>query len=161
HDNDPVRFGHSMLQALLAAPTRALDASTPVTASRDPLDHALQLLADADDALLVLDNVEQLRIGAVAGTIARLVHHLPGTVSVALLAQQDPSLPDRLRTDAVVHELRAADLAFTPAEATQLFARRGIDLSAAHTEAFIEWTQGSAAGLTLVGAALARGCDAR
>jgi LuxR family transcriptional regulator, maltose regulon positive regulatory protein len=161
HDNDPVRFGHSILQALLAAPARTFDASTPVTASRDPLDHALQLLADADDALLVLDNVEQLRMGVIAGTIARLVHHLPNTVSVALLAQHDPSLPDRLRSDAVVHELRAADLAFTAAEATELFARRGVDLPAAHTEAFIEWTQGSGAGLTLVGAALARGCNAR
>src|SRR5262249_55805996 len=95
-DNDPVRFGHSILQAVLAAPGGCPDPATPVTASRDPLDHALQLIAESDDLLLVLDNVEELRISAIGGTVARLVHHLPRTVSVALLAHQDPSLPDRL-----------------------------------------------------------------
>jgi LuxR family maltose regulon positive regulatory protein len=158
-DNEPVRFGHSILQALLATSAPRWDTATPVTASRDPLDHALQLVAEANDLLLVLDNVEELRIASIGATVARLLHHLPSTVSVALLAHQDPSLPERLRSHTDVQELRAADLAFTPAEASDLFARRGVELPPAHSEAFTTWTNGSAAALTLVGAALARGCS--
>jgi LuxR family maltose regulon positive regulatory protein len=160
-DNDPYAFGQSILHAVLGA-VRLGDVdrlSVILAQSRDPLDQAMQLAGAGRDLLLVLDCVEELHANAAGATLARLAYHLPGSVSVVLLAHHDPDLPKRLCSSAEVRELRAADLAFTPEEAHALLARNGVALPEPDVRVLTEWTKGSAAALHLAVAAIREGAD--
>lgn len=155
HDNDPFWFGHSILNAMLGAITKSGQnrMASLASLSSDPLDQAKQLATDGPDLVLVLDNVEQLNVASLGGTLARLTHHLPSTVSLLLLAHQDPDLPRRLRASDEVRELRASDIAFSEAEARALFAHNGVAIPDADVAALTAWTNGSAAALHLAVAA--------
>src|SRR3954466_6945893 len=143
HDNDPFVFGCSVLEAILAAESdQPDDAWLPATSpTRAPLQQAGQLAANSLGMLLVLAHVEDLRVNAIGGTIARLVHMLPSTLSLVLLAQQDPDLPVRLRTSTDVREGRVADFAFTLDEARVLFNGHGVALDDDELDTIVNWTR--------------------
>ena len=60
-------------------------------------------------------------------SLAFLVEHRPAGICVVLASRSDPPLPlARLRARGQLTEIRVAELRFTPAEAGELLAARGV-----------------------------------
>jgi LuxR family maltose regulon positive regulatory protein len=71
-------------------------------------------------ALLVLDDYHCVEASAIHETVAYLVEHLPPSCHIALITRTDPPLPiSRWRSRRQMMEIRAGDLRFTPAEASE------------------------------------------
>ena len=85
-----------------------------------------------------------------------LVDHLPPDLHLVIASREDPPLPlPRLRARAQLVELRAAELGFTVAEATEFLGdRMGLQLTATEIVALVERTEGWAAGLQMAALAL-------
>jgi len=104
-----------------------------------------------DDFVLVLDDYHVLDAQAVDQALAYLVEHLPPQMHLVIATREDPPLPlARLRAGDHLTELRAADLRFTPAEASEfLNEAMGLHLSAEAIAALERRTEGWIAGLQL------------
>jgi LuxR family maltose regulon positive regulatory protein len=101
--------------------------------------------------ILVLDDYHLVDAPAVDDAIAFLLEHQPPRLHVVITTRQDPRLPlSRLRARDQMTEFRAADLRFTPDEAT-LFLREvmEIDVSFDDVIALETRTEGWIAGLQL------------
>ncbi|HEY7146361.1 MAG TPA: hypothetical protein VH637_19130, partial [Streptosporangiaceae bacterium] len=166
-DSDPARF---WLYAVAA-----LDRARPGLAGRmGPLPSrsfgALattlinELAADPgpDEVLLVLDDYHLVDSGPVHESMAFLLENLPPGLRVVVSGRADPPLPlARLRARGQLAELRAADLRFTPDEATALLGEAaGPGLSDTAVAALVARTEGWAAGLQLAGLSLRGRADA-
>lgn len=104
----------------------------------------------AAPVVLVLDNLHEITSAEVHEDLVRLVERPLPTLSIVALTRRDPPWPlQRLRLAGLVCEVRAADLAFRPAEAAELFAQLGVDLTTSQVERLVERTEGWAAGLRL------------
>ena len=80
------------------------------------------------DVVLVLDDYHVITSPAIHHAVAFLLDHLPSQLHLVITSRIDPVLPlARLRARGEVVELRAADLRFTPDEATA-FLREVADL---------------------------------
>ncbi|CAG0998100.1 hypothetical protein ANRL2_03767, partial [Anaerolineae bacterium] len=79
------------------------------------------------------------------------LEHLPPQMHLVIATREDPQLPlSRLRARGQLTELRAADLRFTPAEATEFLNRvMGLNLSDGDVAALESRTEGWIAGLQL------------
>ena len=90
-----------------------------------------------DDFVLILDDYHVLDSRPDDEDLAFLLEHLPPRMHLVIATREDPRLPlARLRARGQLTELRAADLRFTPAEATEFLKRAaGLDLSANDIEA--------------------------
>jgi LuxR family maltose regulon positive regulatory protein len=120
----------------------AVAAAVPGATSRAALDGL------GDPLLLVVDDFHLVRSREVAADLDRLVDRDDGDVSVLLVTRSDPPLRlERLRMSGRMSELRAADLAFTRAEAGDLLA--GLDLSGEDVDALWRRTEGWVGGLRL------------
>ena len=111
------------------------------------------------DVFVVLDEADRLA-GEAAWLVATLIGDAPAGVRFLLAARGRPPLSmARLRAGGQVTEVSAVDLAFTLPEAVALAATRGETASADQLAAWLDLTEGWAAGLVLAPVAGASGCD--
>lgn len=98
---------------------------------------------------LILDCAAELPPSTTRG-LDQLLAEASERLRLILLTRCDPALPlHRYRLAEALVEIRLADLAFTSAEADELFTRRGLELSREDLELVVARTRGWAAGLIL------------
>lgn len=162
-ENDPVRF----LAYLVAALKTITDKTGPATFGTEvlgllnspqpaPIESVVtallnEIAAIPESFLLVLDDYHVIDGEAANRGLAFLLEHLPPQMHLVITTREDPNLPlARLRVRNQLTELRAADLRFTPAEATAFLNQvMGLSLSAEDVSALEVRTEGWIAGLQL------------
>jgi LuxR family transcriptional regulator, maltose regulon positive regulatory protein len=165
-DNDPRRLWASIVAALAACPSvpRESRLHSGVWHVAQP-----ESLAELEAALLprprpirlILDDVHELVEPEALHALEILIRNHPAGIRLVLSSRCDPplSLP-RLRLAGRLWELRAAQMRFSPAEATALLEGSGLHLTPAQVEVLHRRTGGWAAGLRLAALGLA-GCADR
>jgi LuxR family maltose regulon positive regulatory protein len=165
-DNDPGRLWASIVAALAACPS-----VPPERRLHSGMWHVAQpeSLAELEAALLpcprpirlILDDLHELVDPDALHGIESLIRNRPAGVRLVLSSRCDPPLSlSRLRLAGRLWELRAAQMRFTPAEATALLERSGLYLRPAQIEVLHRRTGGWVAGLRLAALGLA-GCADR
>jgi LuxR family transcriptional regulator, maltose regulon positive regulatory protein len=166
-DSDPTRF---LSYVVAAVQTIAPHAGTAVMGLlRSPQPAPVQSLLTAllndiaavpDDIVLVLDDYHVIDAGEVDAALTFLLDHLPPRMHVVIATREDPHLPlARLRARGQLTELRATDLRFTPAEATEFLTQvMELSLSPDDIAALETRTEGWIAGLQLAAISM-RGLD--
>ena len=167
-DNSPTRFwlylvaalqraepglGQDVLQILQT--TQPLSPQVDLRAILSSLINTLSLLSYG--LILVLDDYHLITTPAIYDTLAFFVEHLPPQLRLVLATRSDPlDLPlSRLRARRQVIEIRAADLRFTPDEASHLLNKvLGLDLGREDILALEANTEGWIAGIHMAGLAL-------
>ncbi|WP_354637857.1 LuxR C-terminal-related transcriptional regulator [Kitasatospora camelliae] len=121
---------------------------------------AAHLAGRAAPVVLVVDELERIGSSAVADGLEYLVRHADGGLRLVLIGRIEPPLPlHRHRAADELAEVRAADLAFTPAETAELLRRHGLAVSDAGAQALTERTEGWAAGIRLSALASEQAAD--
>ncbi len=167
-DNDPARFLAHIVAALrdvgLETSVEGLEApGTPAARSMEPL--LSQLINDVDAAqepfLLVLDDYHLIKAESIHESLVFLLEHMPASMHLAIATRADPPLPlARLRAQAQLVELRAAELRFTDEEAAQFLTRvSGRKLRAQDLKTLARKTEGWIAGLQLAAISLRESDD--
>ena len=161
YDNRPGVFWAYFVAALrrsgVALP-KALSAATRGRAAehRFLLRLASALAAQDPPVTLVVDDFHLLTEPRVLSGLDFLMRNAGGGMRLAVGSQAAPLLPlHRYRLAGELAEIRADDLAFTVAEADQLLARHGCQLSADSLETLMRHTEGWAAGFRLAAISLA------
>lgn len=115
-----------------------------------------ELMTIPEPLVLVLDDYHVLNAPAVDQALTFLLDHLPPQMTIVMTTREDPNLPlPRLRVRGQLTEIRAADLRFTPAEASGFFNQTmGLQLTAADIEALENRTEGWIAGLQMAALSL-------
>ena len=117
---------------------------------------AAALAANDPPVTLVLDDLHLLSTPQVLRELDFVLRNAGAGLRLAVSSRIDPLLPlHRYRVSGHLADIRAADLAFSSAEAGQLLAQHGITLPADSLECLVRRTEGWAAGLRL--AALSMG----
>jgi LuxR family transcriptional regulator, maltose regulon positive regulatory protein len=162
-DNDPARFLIYLIAALQTISVNIGEGALAVLQTPHPLsiESILTTLLNeittiSDSFILVLDDYHLIDSQPVDQAIAFLVERLPPQMHLVIASREDPHLPlARLRARGNLTELRAADLRFTPDEATDFFNQvMGLNLSAEDITALEDRTEGWIAGLQLAALAL-------
>lgn len=157
-DNDPTRFLAYLVATLQSvdknlgqAVARALQTPQP-----PPISALMPLLLNdlafhPQPFVLVLDDYHTLDSQPIDEALTLLVEHLPPQLRLVITTREDPSLPlARLRAQGQLSELRAADLRFTPEEASEFLNHSmGLNLSVENITALEKRTEGWIAGLQL------------
>ncbi len=157
-DNDPTRFLGYLVAALQTvdetlgqATARALQTPQP-----PPISALMPLLLNdlafhPQPFVLVLDDYHTLDAKPIDEALTLLVEHLPPQLHLVIITREDPPLPlARLRARGQLSELRAADLRFTPEEASEFLNHfMGLALSPENIDALEKRTEGWIAGLQL------------
>ncbi|MCB8947870.1 MAG: LuxR family transcriptional regulator [Ardenticatenaceae bacterium] len=162
-DNDPARFLLYLIAALQTAvphfgqhlmPILQTPQPPPSQAVLTPLLNELTQLPEP--IVLVLDDYHLIEAPPVDEALTFLLKHLPPPLHLVMATREDPNLPlARLRARGQLSELRAADLRFTPAEASQFINQSmGLTLSDSQITALAARTEGWATGLQLAAIAL-------
>jgi LuxR family maltose regulon positive regulatory protein len=121
----------------------------------DPESFLITLINEIDSIpnkfIFILDDYHMLDSKPVDQALNFLVEHLPQQMHLVITTREDPSLPlARLRARDQLTELRAADLRFTPAEATEFLNQvMGLNLTVENIAALEARTEGWIAGLQL------------
>ncbi len=104
-----------------------------------------------DDFILILDDYHLIDSPVVDQSLAFLVEHQPAQMHMVISTREDPSLPlARLRARSQMIELRASDLRFSPAEASEFLNQvMGLTLSVEDITSLETRTEGWIAGLQL------------
>ena len=111
---------------------------------------AAALAANDPPVTLVLDDLHLLTTPQVLRELDFVLRNAGAGLRLAVSSRIDPLLPlHRYRVSGHLAEIRAADLAFSSAEAGQLLAQHGITLPADSLECLARRTEGWAAGLRL------------
>lgn len=157
-DNDPARFFSYLMGALREAEDEIGDgilAALDVPQS-PPVDVVMGALVNdlaeiPREVVIVLDDYHVVDPGPVHEAVSFLLEHMPENVHLVIAGRTDPLLPlPRLRARDQMAEIRAADLRFTPEEATAfLNDAMGLALSASDISALGEITEGWVAALQL------------
>ncbi|MFZ0534405.1 MAG: tetratricopeptide repeat protein, partial [Anaerolineales bacterium] len=115
-----------------------------------------------DHFVLVLDDYHVLDSKPVDEALSFLLEHLPPRMQLVITTREDPHLPlARLRSRGQLTELRAADLRFTPSEASEFLNQvMGLNLSAEAITALETRTEGWIAGLQLAALSMQGRSDA-
>ncbi|GHO99304.1 LuxR family transcriptional regulator [Reticulibacter mediterranei] len=162
-ENDPTRFLAYLVVALQMIADRigegvlsALQSSQPPPPEVVLTTLLNELTTLQDPFILVLDDFHVIDARAVHEALAFLVEHLPPHMHVVIATREDPQLPlARLRARDHVTEIRAADLRFTPSEATTFLNQvMGLTLSDQDIAALERRTEGWIAGLQFAALAL-------
>jgi LuxR family maltose regulon positive regulatory protein len=163
-DHDPARFvtclvaaiqsidssiGRQVLQMLESPPQPALENLLARLVN--------DLAALPGDIVVVLDDYHLVDSVPIDQALAVVLEHMPPRMRLVIITREDPCLPlARLRGHAQLTELRAADLRFTPDEATEFLERTvGLELSADDVAALEARTEGWIAGLRLAAVSMA------
>jgi LuxR family maltose regulon positive regulatory protein len=157
-DNDPARF---LIYLVAAFQTLAPNLGggvlgalqSPQPPSTESILTALlnEITTVPDNFVLVLDDYHVIDSKPVDEALTFLLEHLPPQMHLVIATREDPHLPlARLRARGQLTELRAADLRFTPAEATDFLNQvMGLNLRDADIAALEARTEGWIAGLQL------------
>jgi LuxR family maltose regulon positive regulatory protein len=159
-DNAPGRLGVLLARAL-GADAALEDLDGRHCSDLVVLDRVFEHLeARAAGTVLVLDDVHELRSRPALATLSHLLLGSPAQLTVFLVARADPPLPfARMHVEGRFHQLRAADLAFTLDEMSELFAQHDLVLAPDEVERLWTRTAGWAAGARLAALALASHAD--
>jgi LuxR family maltose regulon positive regulatory protein len=161
YDNRPGVFWSYVVAALRrsgVAMPKTLNAATRGRGAEHPflLRLAAALAAQDPPVTLVVDDFHLLTEPRVLSGLDFLLRNAGAGLHLAAASQAAPPLPlHRYRLAGELAEIRADDLAFTVAEAGQLLARHGCELSAGSLETLMRHTEGWAAGLRLAAISLA------
>ena len=164
-DNDLPRLVHHFAAALARS---GLDVDLPALESRGFTGSTPNLTALINEIvragerapqrrwLMVLDDYHVIDAPAVHEAVTLLIDRLPSQLHLVVATRIDPPLPlARLRSRGQLLELRAADLRFTAAEASEFLNQvMGLDLTSADVVALEARTEGWIAGLQLAALAL-------
>jgi LuxR family maltose regulon positive regulatory protein len=159
-DSDPARFltylvaalrtimptlGEGALEVLQAAQSQPPPAESILTALLN------EITRIPEHFILVLDDYHLIDAKPIDQALTFLVEHLPPQIHLVITTREDPALPlPRLRVRGQLVELRAADLRFTPSEATEfLYKVMDLNLSVEEVTALESRTEGWIAGLQL------------
>jgi len=114
------------------------------------------ITAIPDRIILVLDDYHTIDSQPVDEALLFFLEHLPPQMHLVIATREDPPLPlARLRARGQLTELRAADLRFTPAEATEFLNQTmGLNLSIDVIATLETRTEGWIAGLQLASLAM-------
>jgi len=162
-DNDPVRFWRHVAAALDTVRPGVAEQVVPLLGSLQSasLDAVVATLVNkvagmAEGVVLVVDDYHLIEAQSVHASLEYLLEHLPSSLRLVLASRADPPLPlARLRARGQLTELRAADLRFTPTEATAVLrAAVGPDVPEVALAALGERTGGWVAGLQLAALSL-------
>ncbi|PKN84211.1 MAG: helix-turn-helix transcriptional regulator [Chloroflexi bacterium HGW-Chloroflexi-8] len=162
-DNDPNRFLSYFIAALQTIETNIGAGVLSVLQSPQPPPPAVSLTnllneisAIPDNFTLVLDDYHMIDSDPIDLALTFLLDHLPPQMHLVITTREDPSLPlSRFRARGQLTELRAADLRFTPEEASAfLNLVMKLNLSAGDIVALETRTEGWIAGLQLAALAL-------
>ena len=167
NDNDPARFLIYLIGALQTILPNLgagiLDALQSPQAP--PIDSILTALLNEiaiipNDFILVLDDYHLTDAKSIDDALTFMIEHLPLRMHLAITTREDPSLPiPRLRARNQLTEIRAADLRFTPSEATEFLNQvMNLNLSVEEIAALESRTEGWIAGLQLAALSM-RGQD--
>jgi len=156
-DNDLVRFFAYLIAALQNIdPSIGRAVLARLQEPLPPVETLIALLVNDlavmnQDAVLVLDDYQNIYLEAVHQALALFVSSKPANIHVLLLTRQDPPLPlAKMRANGELVEIREADLRFSKPEATTFFKLRlKLDLSAEAVESLDERLEGWAAGLQM------------
>ena len=157
-DNDPATYWTYVVAALQRmSPGVGVTAAELLQASpAPPVETALTALLNdlgalAEDSLLVLDDFHVIDSRPVQEAMEFFLEHLPPQLRLVIASRADPALPlSRLRARGDLLEVRAADLRFTPDEATAYLNEvMDLDLAAADVAALEARTEGWVAALQL------------
>lgn len=98
----------------------------------------------------MLDEYDRVTAPEIAEQLEFVLHHAGPGLRLVLVTRTEPLLPlHRYRAAGDLTEIRDAELAFTPEEASALLDTHGLHLSAAGVRALVDRTRGWAAGLRL------------
>jgi LuxR family maltose regulon positive regulatory protein len=160
-ERDPQRFWLSVLGALRhtipgSALVRALTAA-PDLDGWAIVERLLTDLARLRDRLwLVIDDLHELGSDQARRQLELLVLRAPPELRFVLATRHDMRLGlHRLRLEGELTEIRADDLRFSPAEAQELLAAAGVQLTGPALAPLMDRTEGWAAGLRLAALLLA------
>lgn len=153
--------------AVLLSVTRAVGESATSLAGlvppRGAVDSAfvpsfLTVLEDeAPELLLVLDDVHELQDHSVLDGVRQLLERAPPGLRVALGGRFEPPIGlHRLRLTGRLHEVRAADLAFTNQEGHEFWSHHGSALDLQLQDELLERTEGWPAGMRMAALSLER-----
>ena len=157
-DNDPARFISYLVAALQTLKAGLGEGTLAILQSHQQpqIEMVLTALLNEissipDPFLLILDDYHTIDSKPVDEALAFLVENLPPQMHLVIATRADPPLPlARLRVRGQLTELRAADLQFTPAEASEFLNRvMGLNLSDGDVAALESRTEGWIAGLQL------------
>jgi LuxR family transcriptional regulator, maltose regulon positive regulatory protein len=125
-------------------------AGPPSEAESDFAAHLVAALSELSGPLvLVIDDLHELASEALAD-LDYVIAHGAARLRVVAAARRDPDLSiHRLRLDGGLTEIRPDELAFTPAEAAELFAALGQPLTPVLADRLWRRTEGWAAGLRI------------
>jgi ATP/maltotriose-dependent transcriptional regulator MalT len=156
-DNDPVRLWRYVATAVdrvreglgRGALRRLGVAGAPVEVAVDELMNDAGTLGR--ELVLVLDDLDAVTSEECLSSIDHALGHLPSNVHLVLVTRVDPALRlARLRAAGELVEVRADELAFTPAEARELLVVLGrLELGAEEIGVLVERTEGWPAALVL------------
>lgn len=167
-DNDPWRWGAYLAAAVRQAGLPLDDQLQTLVqlTEQPPLETLVATLINAvatagTPLLLVLDDYHLIHADEIHAAVALLLDRLPANFHVVIVTRTRPPLPlARLKARGDLTEITAADLRFTPAEATAFFHRAmGLDLSADGVAHLVARTEGWAAGLQLAALSLHGAAD--
>src|SRR5581483_5151474 len=131
-ERDGQRFWLSVIDALVRSlgVVRRVDPA-PTFRGDAVVDQLLVDLAALEQpAVLVIDDLHELRSADALGWLEEFLTRLPAALRVVLASREDPRLSlHRLRLAGQLTELRASDLRFTPQESEELLRAAGITLS--------------------------------
>ncbi len=162
-DSDPVRFLTYLVTALQSVePEFGAEILTTLQSPQPPSPEAIltsllnKIVAILNKFILVLDDYHILDSQSIDQVLTFLLEHLPPQAHFMIVTREDPSLPlARFRARGQLTELRATDLRFTPAEATEFLNQAmGLTLSVENIAALESRTEGWVAGLQLAALAL-------
>ena len=157
-DNDPARFLTYLVSALqtivpnIGKHVLAVLQSPQFPATESLLTSLLnEMSAEPQELMLVLDDYHAIESKPVDNILAFMLGHLPANMHLVIATREDPAFPlTRLRAQAQLTELRAADLRFSPSEAAEFLNRvMGLELSGEDIAALETRTEGWIAGLQL------------
>jgi LuxR family maltose regulon positive regulatory protein len=159
-DNAPGRLS-SLLARALGAGGAVEDLDGRLCSDLLVLDRVFEHMAARDaPTVLVLDDVHELTSRPALAALSHLLVARPPALTVFLAARADPPLPlARMQVEGRLHQIRAADLAFTAAETAEVFERHGVQLSASDVALLHERTGGWAAGVRLAALSLVARAD--
>ena len=157
-DNAPTRFLTYLVAALQTIMANIGEGVLGVLQSPQPppIESILTVLLNEittipDYFVLVLDDYHVVDSKPVDEALTFLLEHLPPQMHMVITTREDPHLPlARLRARGQLTELRATDLRFTPAEATDFLNQiMGLNLSPEDITALETRTEGWITGLQL------------
>jgi LuxR family maltose regulon positive regulatory protein len=150
-DVEPRRFWNLLESALPDLDGRDRGATAAPDAVFDPVQLLLSQVPDPETPLVVIiDDAHLLTHPDILDGLDRLARGWHQGLRLILAARSDPLLPlHKYRLAGQMAELRAADLAMTPAEIREVLAVHGVSLPKREVDVLVARTEGWAAGVRL------------